>query len=78
MENRWYQLSEKLMSSLPNRRKWWQLILTQLDSTSEHTRSFYNLHYLERRFLLYDEWVDRLSNPTAVALAMFFQQLSLA
>ena len=72
MEVRWDKLTEELIA--PDiRHKWWTRICETLANTKQR-KYYYNLEYLERRFNLYDSYVDRLSDPTAVALAMFFQQ----
>ncbi|XP_032795538.1 uncharacterized protein LOC116931937 isoform X1 [Daphnia magna] len=74
MENRWNQLTEKLISSPSVREKWWNRICLALTG-DEGRRHYYNLENLEKRFVLFDEILHRLSNPTAVALAMFLQHL---
>lgn len=73
MEERWNKLAESLFSSLELRKKWWDLIYETLSDTKRR-KHCYNLEYLEKRFRLYDEYVNRFKNPSAVALAMFFQQ----
>jgi len=73
METRWNKLTEELIA--PDiRHKWWTRICQTLANTKQR-KYYYNLEYLERRFNLYDPFVDRLGDPAAVALAMFFQHL---
>lgn len=74
MENRWNQLTTALISSSSTREKWWDRISQTLSSKGGR-RHYYNLENLEKRFMLFDEYVHRFNNPTAVALAMFLQQL---
>ena len=72
MEIRWNKLTQELVA--PDiRSKWWTRICQTLGNTKQR-KYYYNLEYLERRFNLYDSYIDRLSDGTAVALAMFFQQ----
>jgi len=73
MEIRWNKLTQELVA--PDiRSKWWTRICQTLGNTKQR-KYYYNLEYLERRFNLYDSYIDRLSDGTAVALAMFFQHL---
>ena len=71
MEIRWHKLTANLTGT-EAQQKWWSKICQTLANT-KHRKYYYNLEYLERRFNLYDQYVERLSNPSAVALAMFFQ-----
>lgn len=74
MESRWKELTKALFSSPEAREKWWDRICQAL-AGKEGRRHYYNLENLENRFVLFDKYQNQLSNPTAVALAMFLQQL---
>ncbi len=73
MENRWNLLTTGLISSPGTREKWWERICQAL-SGKDGRRHYYNIENLEKRFVLFDEFFHRLSDPSAVALAMFLQQ----
>ena len=73
MEDRWKQVTNELFSSPDATAKWWNRICQAL-SNAEGRRHYYNLENLAKRFALFDEYLHRLTNPTAVACAMFLQQ----
>lgn len=63
---------EQCSCSESTRDSWWKLIRERY---SEPSRHHHNLEHLNHMAELLAEYTDRLSNPRAVALALFFQYI---
>jgi hypothetical protein len=72
MEQRWKELTADLCGP-EIQEKWWTTIHGSL-ANSKQRKYYYNLQYLERRFSLFEQHRDQLSQPKAVSLAIFFSQ----